>query len=177
MITHIVNITIYKYRWNSLLIYFKTSPIIQLTPWHLVETNLRKCCTFLVILLQMLLVKGHSRRWTIETFYKFIEYIQTRLRILTRFYAFEYCHRVVLCCYRGHSTSISLGKRKDEDKKWQKWHGKRDVQPKKWCVSHKFFDVIYLITQSFPLGFSCSPGNITESNKKNTSKSLSVYPR
>ena len=54
---------------------------------------------------------------------------------------------------------------------------KIDVQPKKWCPSHKFFYVLFLVTQFFLLGFSCSSDNTTANNKKNTSKSISVYLR
>ena len=44
-----------------------------------------------------------------------------------------------------------------------------------WCHSHKFFYVynFFCKTQSlFLLGFSSSPGNITASNKKSTSKKV-----
>ena len=44
-----------------------------------------------------------------------------------------------------------------------------------WCHSHKFFYVynFFCKTQSlFLLGFSSSPGNITASNKKSTSKEV-----
>ena len=55
----------------------------------------------------------------------------------------------------------------------KKWHRKEDMQSKKWCPSHKFFYVLFSVTQSlFLLGFSSSPGNITASNKKSISKKV-----
>ena len=55
----------------------------------------------------------------------------------------------------------------------KKWHRKEGVHSKKWCHSHKFFYVLFSVTQSlFLLGFSSSPGNITASNKKSTSKKV-----
>ena len=59
----------------------------------------------------------------------------------------------------------------------KKWHRVKGVQPKKWCSSHKFFYVLFSVTQSFLFGFSWSSDNIARSNKKNTSGSLSVYLR
>ena len=74
-----------------------------------------------------------------------------------------------------YSPSTSLGKGGRVDKESNK---KRDrkwgVQSKKWCPSHKFFYVLFSVTQSlFLLDFSSSPGNITAaSNKKSTSKKV-----
>ena len=52
----------------------------------------------------------------------------------------------------------------------KKWHRKEDVQSKKWCPWHKFFYVLFCVTQTFLVGFSWSSDNITASNKKNTSR-------
>ena len=73
--------------------------------------------------------------------------------------------------YMGHSTSTSLGKgERVNGESNKKWHRKEDVQSKKWCPWHKFFYVLFSVTQSFLLGFSWSFDNITVSNKKNTFK-------
>ena len=54
-----------------------------------------------------------------------------------------------------------------EDKKSnRKWHRKEGVQSKKWCPSHKFFNVLFSVTQSFLLGFSWSSGNIIVSKEE-----------
>ena len=75
--------------------------------------------------------------------------------------------------YRGHSASTSLGKGEGVgEESSRKWHRKDGVQPKKY-LSHKFFYVLFSVTQSlFLLGFSSSPGNMTASNKKSTSKKV-----
>ena len=52
----------------------------------------------------------------------------------------------------------------------KKWHGKEGMQSKGWCPWHKFFYVLFSVTQSFLLGFSWSSNNITASNKKSTSR-------
>ena len=44
------------------------------------------------------------------------------------------------------------------------------MQSKKWRLSHKFFYLLFAVTQSFLLDFSCSSDNITGSNTKSTSK-------
>ena len=73
--------------------------------------------------------------------------------------------------YMGHSTSTSLGKgERVNGESNKKWHRKEDVQSKNWCPWHKFFYVLFSVTQSFLLGFSWSFDNITVSNKKNTFK-------
>ena len=64
---------------------------------------------------------------------------------------------------------MSLGKGESRQRKQQKWHRKDSLQSKKWCSSHKFFYVLFSVTQFF-LGVSWSSHNITASNKKNTSK-------
>ena len=81
-------------------------------------------------------------------------------------------HRMNL--YRDHSASMSLGKGEGEDKESnKKWHIKEDVQSKKWCPSHIFFNVFFSVTQSlFLLGFSSSPDDSTASNKNSTSKKV-----
>ena len=79
-------------------------------------------------------------------------------------------HRIppiaILCIFRGHSLSTSLGKRDGVDEESNtKWHRKEGVQSKKWCLPHKLFYVIFSVTQSlFLLGVSWGPGNITASN-------------
>ena len=40
------------------------------------------------------------------------------------------------------------------------------MQPKKWCLSHKFFYILFSVTQLFLLGFSWSFDNISASNRK-----------
>ena len=59
----------------------------------------------------------------------------------------------------------------------RRWHKKEGVLPKKWCPLHKFFHVFFLVIQSFLLGFSWSSDNITDNNKENISKTLSVNLR
>ena len=70
--------------------------------------------------------------------------------------------------YSGHSAIASPGKREGVNKESNKeWHRKGDAQSKKWCPSHKFFYVLFLVTQSlFLLGFSWSPDNIIVSKKR-----------
>ena len=53
-------------------------------------------------------------------------------------------------------------------KKATKKHKKEGVKSKKWYPSHKFFYVLFFVTQSFLLGFSWSSDNITAGNKKST---------
>ena len=67
---------------------------------------------------------------------------------------------------------MSLGKGEGvNEESNKKWHRKEGVQSKKWWSSHKFFYVLFLVTQSlFLLGFSWSPDNVTASNKKSTYK-------
>ena len=70
------------------------------------------------------------------------------------------------------STSLGKGKGVHEESN-KKWHRKEGVHSKKWCHSHKFFYVLFSVTQSlFLLGFSSSPGNVTASNKKSQSKKV-----
>ena len=73
-----------------------------------------------------------------------------------------------------HKASTSLGKGKGvHEESNKKWHRKEGVHSKKWCHSHKFFYVLFSVTQSlFLLGFSSSPGNITLSIKKSTSNKV-----
>ena len=53
----------------------------------------------------------------------------------------------------------------------KKWHIKEDMQSKTWCPSHKFFYVLFSVTQPlFLLGFSWNSDNIAASNKNSTSK-------
>ena len=80
-------------------------------------------------------------------------------------------HSNIMYLYRGHSASTSLGKGEGVgEESSRKWHRKDGVQPKKY-LSHKFFYVLFSVTQSlFLLSFSWSPDNITASNKKSTSK-------
>ena len=54
-------------------------------------------------------------------------------------------------------------------------HKREGVQPKKRCLSYKFFNVLFPVTQFFLLGFSWSSVNITATKKKNMSKNLSGY--
>ena len=70
--------------------------------------------------------------------------------------------------YSGHSANASLEKGEGVNKESNKeWHRKEGVQSKKWCFSHKFFYVLFLVTQSlFLLGFSWSPDNIIASKKR-----------
>ena len=80
---------------------------------------------------------------------------------------------IVMFLYRGHSTSMSLRKGEGIDKKSdKKLHRREDVQPKK-VMSLTHFYVLFSVTQSFLLGLKLN--NITATNKKSTSKSLSVY--
>ena len=59
-----------------------------------------------------------------------------------------------------------LGRRVDE-KSSKTLHRREGVQSKMWCPSHKFFYVLFFVTQSlFLLDFSKSPDNISASNKK-----------
>ena len=90
-------------------------------------------------------------------------------------------HSNIMNLYRDHPASTSLGKEEGVDEEMhKKWRRKEDVRWKKWClshkflyVSHKFLYVLFPVTQSlFLLGFSSSPGNITASNKKSTSKKV-----
>ena len=62
--------------------------------------------------------------------------------------------------------------RRSRRKKQQKAkrHRKESVQSKKWYPSHKFFYVLFSVTQSFLLGFSWSFDSVTANNKKCTSK-------
>ena len=51
--------------------------------------------------------------------------------------------------YRKHSASMPYGKGEAVDKESnKKWHRKEDLQPKNWCSSHKFFNVLFSVTQS-----------------------------
>ena len=82
-------------------------------------------------------------------------------------------HSNIMYLYGGHSASMSLGKEEGiHEESNKKWHRKEGVQSKKWCPSHKFFYVLFPVTQSlFFLGFSRRPDDdITARNKKNTSK-------
>ena len=83
-------------------------------------------------------------------------------------------HSNMMNLYRDHAAKTSFGKGEGVDKESnKKWHRKEGVQSKKWCPLHKFFYVLFSVTQSlFLLGFSSSPGNITASNKKNASKKV-----
>ena len=74
--------------------------------------------------------------------------------------------------YRGHSASTSLGNGEGVDEESNKnWHRNEGMQSKKWSPSHKFFYVLFSVTQSlYHLGFSWSPDNITASNKNSTPK-------
>ena len=81
-------------------------------------------------------------------------------------------HIAILCVFLGAIQQVRpLGRggvNEESDKKWRRNEG---VQSKKWCPSHKFFYVLFSVTQSlFLLGFSWSLDSITASNKKNTSK-------
>ena len=59
---------------------------------------------------------------------------------------------IVIFLYRGHSTSMSLGKGEGIDKKSnKKLHRKEDVWPKK-VMSLTHFYVLFSVTQSFLLG-------------------------
>ena len=51
-----------------------------------------------------------------------------------------------------------------------KRHRKERVQSKKWYPSHRFFCVLFSVTQSFLLGFSWGSDIITGNNKKCTPK-------
>ena len=76
--------------------------------------------------------------------------------------------------YWNHSASTWIGKGDgvDEERN-KKWHRKEGVWQKRQCPSHKFFYVLFSVTQfSFLPGFSSSPGNITASIKQNTSKKV-----
>ena len=53
-------------------------------------------------------------------------------------------------------------------------HRKEGVQSKKWYLSHKFFYLLFSVTQSFLLGFSWRSDNITACNKKSTSNKEST---
>ena len=77
-------------------------------------------------------------------------------------------HRIpaIATLYRGHSTSTALEKEERIDKESNKRYRERDVQSKKWYLSHKFFYVLFSVTQSFLLGFSWSSDNIPVSEKK-----------
>ena len=82
----------------------------------------------------------------------------------------------IMYLYSGYSASTSLEESNKKNKKKlkesnKKWHRKQGVQSKKSCPSHKFFYVLFSVTQSlFLLSFSWNPDNITASNKKSTSK-------
>ena len=62
-----------------------------------------------------------------------------------------------------------LESRRESTKKATKRHRGR-VQSRKWYPSHKFFYILFSVTQSFLLGFSWSSDSITAINKKSTSK-------
>ena len=81
-------------------------------------------------------------------------------------------HSNIMYLYGGHSASMSLGKEEGiHEESNKKWHRKEGVQSKKWCLSHKFFYVLFPVTQYlYFFGFSWSPNNITASNKKSISK-------
>ena len=73
--------------------------------------------------------------------------------------------------YRVNSASTSLGKEEWKEKESnRKWHRKEGVPSKKSCPSHKFFHVLFTVTESFLLVLSWRSDNITEKNKKNTSQ-------
>ena len=76
--------------------------------------------------------------------------------------------------YWNHSASTWIGKGDGVDEERNnKWHRKEGVWKKRQCPSHKFFYVLFSVTQfSFLPGFSSSPGNITASIKQNTSKKV-----
>ena len=74
----------------------------------------------------------------------------------------------ILCIFIGTIQQVChVGENKESNKKLR---GNWGVQSKKWCPSHKFFFVLFSVTQSFLLGFSWSSDNITVSKKKNTFK-------
>ena len=92
-------------------------------------------------------------------------------------------HRIppiaILCIFIGaiqqvrHLKKVTKRTKRKLEESNKKWHRKQGVQSKKSCPSHKFFYVLFSVTQSlFLLGFSSSPGNITASNKKSTSKKV-----
>ena len=81
-------------------------------------------------------------------------------------------HIAILCVFIEPIQQVRhLGRGGVNEGSNKKWHRKEGVQSKKWCPSHKFFYVLFPVTQSlFLLGFSWSPDNITARNKKSTSK-------
>ena len=81
-------------------------------------------------------------------------------------------HIAILCVFIGAIQQVRHLRRggvNEESNK--KLHRKEGVESKKWCPSHKFFHVLFSVTQSlFLLGFSWNPHNIRASDKKSTSK-------
>ena len=55
--------------------------------------------------------------------------------------SYQNCYVILLCIFIGAIEQVyHLGRRSDK-KSDKKWHRKEDVQPKKWCCSHKYFFV------------------------------------
>ena len=83
-------------------------------------------------------------------------------------------HSNIMNLYRNHLASALIGKREGVDKESnKKWHRKEGVQSKKWCPWHKFFHVLFSVSQSFfLLGFSSGTNNIIASNKKSAFKKM-----
>ena len=74
-----------------------------------------------------------------------------------------------MCLHRGHLASVTLGKRERVDEESnKKLIRKQGVRQKSDVPQANSFMYLFLITQSFLLGFSLSSDNITASNKKST---------
>ena len=77
----------------------------------------------------------------------------------------------ILCIFIGVIQQVCPLEREGVNEE-SKWHNRKEgMWSKKARPSHKFFYVLFFVTESLLLlGFSWSTDNITASNKKNTSK-------
>ena len=111
----------------------------------------------------------------IRVFLKFYQIKLINIFLVIYIYTYLYIISIIyniylIYIYRDHSASTSLGKEGEVEKKATKRHRKESVQSKKRYHSHKFFYVLFSVTQSFLLCFSGSSDNITANNKKGISK-------
>ena len=77
----------------------------------------------------------------------------------------------ILCIFIEAIQQVHHLERGVDEESNKNWNRKEAVQSKKWCPSHKFFDVLFSVTQPlFLLDFSWRFDNITANNKNSTSK-------
>ena len=80
-------------------------------------------------------------------------------------------HRIIVYLCRAIQQVRHLGRGTEKEESNRKlYRTKEGVQSKKWYHLHKFFYLLFSVTQSFLLGFSWSSDNITASKKQSILK-------